>query len=91
MGPALASDPPVSAADLNAYWAAARLPFRLDRRGVAHLWAVYPAGADMRQPLLFIIGNEKRAVRQAQRWAATAPLATAPATALPVPAAAAAA
>jgi hypothetical protein len=81
----------MSAADLNAHWAAARLPFRLDRRGVAQLWAVYPAGADTQHPLLFIIGNEKRAVRQAQRWAATAPLATVPVAALPVAAAAAAA
>ena len=73
MQPALASDLPALASDLNARWAAARLPYRLDRRGVAHLWAVYPAGADMRPPLLFIIGDETRAVRQAQRWADSAP------------------
>ncbi len=64
---------PVLAAELNAHWAAARLPFRLDRRGVAHLWAVYPAGQEALQPLLFIIGDEARAVRQAVRWATTAP------------------
>ena len=74
--PALASDLPALASDLNARWAAARLPFRLDRPGVAHLWAVYPAGADLRPPLLFIIGDETRAVLQAQRWADTAPLGT---------------
>lgn len=62
---------PVSAAELNAQWAAAHLPYRLNRRGVAHLWAVYPAGADDGQPLLFIVGAETRAVSQAQRWAAT--------------------
>jgi hypothetical protein len=45
----------------------------------------------MRQPLLFIIGDEKRAVRQAQHWAATAPLAPLPVAALPVAGAAAAA
>jgi hypothetical protein len=64
---------PVLAAELNAQWAAARLPFRLDRRGVAHLWAVYPAGQEALQPLLFIIGDEARAVHQAVRWATTAP------------------
>ena len=64
---------PVLAAELNAQWAAARLPFRLDRRGVAHLWAVYPAGQGALQPLLFIIGDEARAVYQAVRWATTAP------------------
>lgn len=62
----------VSAADLNAHWAAARLPYRLNRRGVAHLWAVYPAAPDALQPLLFIIGNEARAVDQAVRWASFA-------------------
>jgi len=61
---------PVSASDLNAHWAAERLPYRLDRRGVAHLWAVYPAAPDALQPLLFIIGDEARAVHQAVRWAA---------------------
>ena len=60
---------PVLAAELNAQWAAERLPFRLDRRGVAHLWAVYPAGQEALQPLLFIIGDEARAVHQAVRWA----------------------
>lgn len=68
---------PALASDLNARWAAARLSDRLDRRGVAHLRAVFPAGADMRPPLLFIIGDETRAVRQAQRWADTASLSSA--------------
>lgn len=63
---------PVLAAELNAQWAAARMPFRLDRRGVAHLWAVYPAGQEALQPLLFIVGDEARAVHQAVRWATTA-------------------
>jgi hypothetical protein len=62
---------PVLADELNAHWAAARLPFRLARRGVAQLWAVYPAGQEALQPLLFIIGDEARAVRQAQHWATT--------------------
>jgi hypothetical protein len=62
---------PVSAAELNKQWASANLPYRLDRRGVAHLWAVYPAAAENGQPLLFIIGAETRAVSQARRWAAT--------------------
>lgn len=63
---------PVSASDLNAHWAAERLPYRLDRRGVAHLWAVYPSAPDALQPLLFIVGDEARAVLQAVRWAAFA-------------------
>lgn len=63
---------PVSASDLNAHWAAERLPYRLDRRGVAHLWAVYPAAPDALQPLLFIVGTEARAVHQAVRWASFA-------------------
>ncbi len=75
------SDLPVLATDLNAQWAAARLPYRLDRCGVAQLWAVHLAGADMQPPLLFIIGNEPRAVQQAQRWADTAGFGTAAAAA----------
>lgn len=66
------TEAPVLAAELNARWAAARLPFQLDRRGVAQLWAVCAAGAEAQAPLLFIIGSEKRAVHQAQRWAALA-------------------
>lgn len=76
MQPVLASNSPALASELNARWAAARLPYRLDRRGVAHLWAVYPAGADVRSPLAFIIGDEPKAVRQAERWADTAPCGT---------------
>lgn len=68
---------PVSAADLNAHWAAARLPYRLNRRGVAHLWAVYPAAPEALQPVLFIIGDEARAVGQAVRWASFADAAAA--------------
>lgn len=71
MLPALPPDLPLMAAELNARWAAAHLPFRLNRHGVAHLWAVCAADAAAPQPLLFIVGREARAVRQAQRWAAT--------------------
>lgn len=60
-----------SASDLNAHWAAERLPYQLDRRGVANLWVVCPAASEARQPILFIIGNERRAVAQARRWAET--------------------
>lgn len=68
---ALLPDRPLVAAELNARWAAARLPFRLNRHGVAHLWAICAADAAVPQPLLFIVGREPRAVSQAQRWAAT--------------------
>ncbi len=76
MHPALPSAPPLPAADLvgpavalNARWAAERFPYRLDRRGVADLWAVYRAGTELQPPLLFIVGHEPHAVRQAERWA----------------------
>jgi hypothetical protein len=68
----VATDAPALASELNARWAAARMPFRLDRRGVAQLWAVCAAGTEAQAPLLFIVGSEKRAVHQAQRWAALA-------------------
>lgn len=61
---------PRSALELNTHWAAERLPYRLDRRGVAHLWAVFPAGCELETPLLFIVGSEGHAVAQALRWAA---------------------
>jgi len=63
---------PRSAFELNTFWAAEQVPYRLDRRGVAHLWAVCAAGRDLETPLLFIVGSEGRAVAQALRWAATA-------------------
>lgn len=66
---------PRSALELNTLWAAEQVPYRLDRRGVAQLWAVCAAGRDLETPLLFIVGNERRAVAQAQRWAAAPKLA----------------
>lgn len=62
---------PRSAFELNTFWATEQVPYRLDRRGVAHLWAVCAAGRDLETPLLFIVGNEECAVAQAMRWAAT--------------------
>lgn len=57
--------------ELNELWAAEDRPFRLGKHGVAHLWAVWSVRAEAGQPLLFIVGNEDRAVAQAYAWGAS--------------------